>query len=148
MFEGLLKQVGAHCQTAAAGAKKKSHKMNPIPMGTSGQSSSATMVREEVVEILNLPEFDSKNDAANSSLDHHDKELNGNVKSQLHSSILAIAKTDRSNTFHNFEHASHVVTATMKLSHRVEPLFCLRVANPNDGDTGGDGQQESHKNRL
>jgi hypothetical protein len=118
MFEQLLQQVVLHHQATTSNgyAKKTLQKTNPTISSTSSQSSTS-MVRDEVVEILNLPEFDSKR-AAVSSLDH-DLELSPSVKSQLHSFIWAIARTYRQNPFHNFEHASHVAMATKKLLQRV-----------------------------
>jgi hypothetical protein len=56
--------------------------------------------------------------------------LQEEVVTQLNEFIMLISLLYRSNTFHNLEHASHVVMSTMKLPDRI--LFQQQVATKAD----------------
>jgi 3'5'-cyclic nucleotide phosphodiesterase/Adenylate and Guanylate cyclase catalytic domain len=71
----------------------------------------------EISEFLEIPKADilisDDLDVSQSVL------LCENVEAELRDFIIAIAYSYRSNPFHNFEHASHVVMSTMKLLDRI-----------------------------
>ena len=69
---------------------------------------------EEVREIIELPEFDGK--AAKNQLDPSSVEIPKKVEEELRQLVSGIAAMYRSNPFHNFDHASHVVMSVIKVS--------------------------------
>jgi hypothetical protein len=72
---------------------------------------------EEVVEIVALPSFDAE--AARNQEDPELIELGENVTEQLREYVAIISAMYQENPFHNFEHASHVITSTAKLLSRI-----------------------------
>ena len=72
-------------------------------------------ILDEVVEVINLPKFDSRVGA----LDSNPKNLDEAVQIQLREYVQTVAAMYRENPFHNFEHASHVTMSTVKLLSRI-----------------------------
>jgi 3'5'-cyclic nucleotide phosphodiesterase len=104
MFTAMLQEI----------VKARPPNMNPL----GGESYDLRIVspREEVTETIALP--------ANESIDSlpvvdDEVSLDPNVKAEVQLFISAIASMYRPNSFHNFDHACHVVMATKKLLSRV-----------------------------
>ena len=72
-------------------------------------------VRDEITESISMPDCETVIHD-----DVQDVELSTEVVLQLRSFITAIAHGYQTNAFHNFEHASHVTMATMKLLQRIQ----------------------------
>jgi hypothetical protein len=77
----------------------------------------ANRVIEEVEEIVTLPAFDAK--ASMNLKDPDLVDLGENVTAQLREYVELISAMYQDNPFHNFEHASHVITSTVKLLSRI-----------------------------
>ena len=90
-------------------------------------TSGMGMPLDEVKEIITLPAFDRKATKRQREVD--DVEIPTHVVSQLRDYISCIARLYRQNEFHNFDHASHVVTAVVKMMGRI-------VAPDIDNDEG------------
>jgi len=73
-------------------------------------------VLEEVKEVITLPNFDG---AILSIQDPDSVELPEDVVQQLHDYVTKICMMYRNNSFHNFEHASHVSMSVSKLLSRI-----------------------------
>jgi len=71
---------------------------------------------EEVKEIIYLPDFDDKNDAVEQT---NGASLSPTVIVELREYITCISKMYHDNSFHNFDHASHVVMSVTKLMSRI-----------------------------
>ncbi|CAB9511970.1 Receptor-type guanylate cyclase gcy [Seminavis robusta] len=81
------------------------------------QLRAGKMVSDEVVEVITLPKF---NAAAAGSSEGSNVELKDEVLNQLRELVTAIAKSYKDkNSFHNFEHASHVTMSVSKLLSRI-----------------------------
>lgn len=76
---------------------------------------SATNPRSEVTDVITLPLFVSKARRSEPS----DVDLSPEVLFQLRDFITSVAYMYRENSFHNFEHASHVAFSVMKLLQQV-----------------------------
>jgi class 3 adenylate cyclase/ferritin-like metal-binding protein YciE len=76
-----------------------------------------TLAIEEVEEVVALPGFDAE--AAKNPVDPELIELGENVTAQLREYVAVISAMYQDNPFHNFEHASHVITSTAKLLSRI-----------------------------
>ena len=70
---------------------------------------------EEVVEVIELPKFDS----AKHGEDVNNAEVSAEVLSELSNYVEIIASMYRNNPFHNFDHASHVTQSTTKLLSKI-----------------------------
>jgi len=80
--------------------------------------SNPKLPRDEIVEIIDLPEFP----VDTMPVDEEDVELNDQLLAELHDYVLAIAQAyPLSNPFHTFEHASHVTMSCCKLLSRMVP---------------------------
>jgi 3'5'-cyclic nucleotide phosphodiesterase/Adenylate and Guanylate cyclase catalytic domain len=97
--------------------------------GTSASTNMDAPIREKVVEveghpideiseILEIPRLMRKH-SVDHNVENHDLKLNDMVETQLRDFIRTVAHLYKSNPFHNFEHASHVVMSTMKLLDRI-----------------------------
>ena len=75
------------------------------------------MALDEVVEIVELPKFDAK--TQRSQPDPNTMEISSQVIQQLREFVENIACMYRQNSFHNFEHASHVTMSVSKLLSRI-----------------------------
>jgi class 3 adenylate cyclase len=74
-------------------------------------------ILDEVAETVQLPPFDES--TATHPLDAETKSLDKDVLKQLHEFVSNIAAMYRNNSFHNFEHASHVLMSVAKLLSRI-----------------------------
>jgi class 3 adenylate cyclase len=86
---------------------------------------------DEVVEIIELPEFDEK-------VSHHEVdlrliEIEDVVLEQLNDYIETITSLYRENHFHNFEHASHVTMSVSKLLSRIVAPDAILLQQENEG---------------
>ena len=78
--------------------------------------NEGSMPLDEVKEIIILPAFDRK--ASMKQKDPDGVTILEPVLGQLKLFVTTIASMYRENPFHNFRHASHVVTAVTKFMHR------------------------------
>lgn len=81
-----------------------------------GNTTNVTPL-SEVVEVINLPEFDVA--AYHSSTDAKHITLSPSVVTQLRRYVTILASKYRDNPFHNFDHASHVAMSVSKLLTRI-----------------------------
>ena len=72
---------------------------------------------DEVQEIITLPEFE--NTAYQQINDIGDVVISPVVLEQLKAYVMWVASMYKSNPFHNFDHASHVVMSVIKLMSRI-----------------------------
>ena len=72
-------------------------------------------VLDEVVEVVNLPKFDSRTGQINPDTVPMDPD----VEIQLREYVQTVAAMYRENPFHNYEHASHVTMSAVKLLSRI-----------------------------
>jgi hypothetical protein len=106
----ILKQIVARRNTS-------SRNKGPTPDESLFLESQGKGLLDEVKEIITLPQFDAK--AARQQKNPNDIQLNPSVVSQLNDFVSRIAGMYNSNTFHNFEHASHVTMSVVKLLSRI-----------------------------
>jgi hypothetical protein len=91
-------------------------------------------VRSEAVSCVPLPEFQP---ATLTAHDPVEVELDADVVKQIRLYITEIAQFyPNTNAFHNFEHASHVVMATIKLLQRVAMRDVNTKKDTNDDHVG------------
>ncbi|CAB9518386.1 affinity cAMP-specific and IBMX-insensitive 3',5'-cyclic phosphodiesterase [Seminavis robusta] len=82
-----------------------------------GSANSGTLL-DEVKEVLNLPKFDPK--VYTNHVDPESIQLSDEVKAQMISYVTDIAGMySESNSFHCFDHASHVMMSVIKLMSRI-----------------------------
>jgi 3'5'-cyclic nucleotide phosphodiesterase len=72
---------------------------------------------DEVKEVITLPKFDHR--AARQQESAESIVLGYEVLDQLHDFVRTISSLYRENSFHNFEHASHVTMSVVKLLSRI-----------------------------
>ena len=75
------------------------------------------IVIDEVLEVIELPPFDSA--AHHTTIDPDSIELDPIVIDELRNFVVAIASSYLPNSFHNFEHCSHVTMSVLKLLGRI-----------------------------
>jgi 3'5'-cyclic nucleotide phosphodiesterase/Adenylate and Guanylate cyclase catalytic domain len=76
-----------------------------------------TMVLDEVKEVITLPAFDANDETVET--EEVPVDLGPAVSEQLYSYLMTIALLYRENSFHCFEHATHVTMSVVKLLSRV-----------------------------
>lgn len=81
------------------------------------QQGTSSMPLDEVVEVIELPEFDVAAYHANTDAKHI--KLDPSVESQLRKFVALMATAYQDNPFHNFDHASHVAMSVSKLLSRI-----------------------------
>jgi len=130
LFSGLLKNIIVHRPTHMQRARK-----SYVYLNNKTENKNA-MVRDEVVEIIQLPEFNPNAPLLHgASIDGTKKALlSDEVMSQLRCYITKIALMYNDNAFHNFEHACQVTMATKKIFNR--------VVAPDDIET--EGKEDLH----
>lgn len=110
----ILKKIhakrSAHNGLERSSTASQSIKKLEDTMGKSG------ICLEEVVEIVALPTFDS---AAYRTPKSSKIKLDEKVVAQLNQFVEMVAGMYRHNSFHNFDHASHVMQSTSKLLSRI-----------------------------
>jgi len=77
--------------------------------------SQKYMVKEQIKEIIDLPEYDPRAP----ELDPESIELGSEVEEQLRRYVCLVSDLYEENPFHNFEHASHVTMSTSKMLARI-----------------------------
>jgi hypothetical protein len=80
-------------------------------------NNDGRIVIDEVKEVIKLPEFDAA--ALRNQVDPESVQLDMNVLSELRDFVVAIASSYQNNSFHNFEHCSHVTMSVVKLLGRI-----------------------------
>ena len=99
------------------GRVRSSKVMQSLPSVSEPENENATMVLDEVKEIIHLPAFDA---VVNENQEDPDKIiLSEEVTDKLLKYIGTISEMYRDNPFHNFEHASHVTMSVVKLLSRI-----------------------------
>jgi hypothetical protein len=96
-----------------------------------------TIVLEEVVEAIELPDFDAN--AVTASIDPDQVSLSPAAISQLRDYVAMIASMYPSNAFHNFKHATHTVMAASKLLSRIVVPNCMDVKVATERHISTDG---------
>lgn len=116
LFAGLIRKIVARRRAQKRTLKLKE---NTVKIGDEISISSVNhgMVLDEVVEIIELPAFDSKVVAEQE--DPHSIKLDIEVMVELREYICSISNKYQDNAFHNFEHASHVTMSVAKLLSRI-----------------------------
>ena len=107
----LIQQIVAHREARSA------FEMDHFEHLSASSSNKPGTVIDEVKEIIELPNFNAKffkNHESTSTI-----ELGELVEQQLHAFLRSIASMYRDNSFHNFEHASHVMMSVNKLLSRI-----------------------------
>jgi 3'5'-cyclic nucleotide phosphodiesterase len=104
LFAGLLCDIASHRNT-----HRTKHKSQvPIDLGPHENP------RNEIVECIVLP-----NECRDHTVQSTDVQISAGVLMQLRSFITSVAGMYIANSFHNFEHAAHVVMSTKKLFDRI-----------------------------
>ena len=111
---GLLRQIVARRSVSATSLQEKRAQRNKSIVLADGIGKSPI---DEVQEIITLPEFDSRFN--HQIVDVADIEISSVVVEQLKSYVSWVASMYKSNPFHNFDHASHVVMSVIKLMSRI-----------------------------
>lgn len=97
---------------ACRGETTTRHAPAPVIFGKEG-----TTIIDEVQEIIALPEFDAS--SGKKQMDPDSIELDAQVYAELKAYVTAIAQSYRRNSFHSFDHASHVLMSVSKLLNRI-----------------------------
>lgn len=119
ILSGVLKQIMARRQSL--GEVKQSRRESKQLRKKGGN------ILEEVKDVLALPQFDVE--SITNSVDPKSIKLSEKVTSQLLDVVARIASSYQANSFHSFEHASHVTMSVTKL--------LSRIVSPNDVKTEG-----------
>jgi hypothetical protein len=90
-------------------------------------------VIDEVLEIIELPKFDSA--AARNQIDTNTIDLDPVVFRQMEDYTTTISTLYRENPYHNFEHASHIAMSVGKLLSRIIAPDFIEL-NDTDSDSG------------
>jgi len=116
LFAGLIRKIVAR-RRAQKQTWKSKEKVVKIGDEIRISSNTAGMVLDEVVEIIELPAFDPEVVALQE--DHLHVDLGIPVMVELRDYIYTISQRYKKNSFHNFEHASHVTMSVAKLLSRI-----------------------------
>ena len=108
---GYLKRI-----EAARRSQQSSVLPNAVGGNTLGKKPQGTVL-DEVQDVITLPSFANLGD--HSKVEAEGIVLADTVVNQAEGFLTAVASLYRSNPFHNFEHASHVTMAVVKLLSRV-----------------------------
>ena len=119
MLQDLLKSVVSHRR-----AKQKTttpSSAGPVNMADlRANHNGSKMVRDEVLDSIPIPTYeDQKTKRRGKIIDTQPVELDPAVLEQLHKYVVAIEAGYPPNSFHCFEHASHVAMSAKKLLQRV-----------------------------
>jgi 3'5'-cyclic nucleotide phosphodiesterase/Adenylate and Guanylate cyclase catalytic domain len=91
------------------------------------EKAKATMVLEEIAEVIELPKFSSK--VAQVVAQAEEEPVPPVVVNQLCNFVSSLAGLYHDNPFHNFEHASHVTMSVVKLLSRIVAPADLDMAD-------------------
>lgn len=114
IFQIQLKRVIAQRKAKQAYRKRASPRFAENP---GSGIKKGEMVLDEVVEAFVMPEFVTKQ--LTIQIDPDSIELDPKIVLQLRGFINAVCMLYKDNSFHNFEHASHVTMSAIKLLNRV-----------------------------
>ena len=120
----LIRQIVAHREARGMLAKSSDHRDETLAIGSHPL--------DDVKEIISLPEFDTKTARRKRTPDQI--EIPAEVVSQLRYFVACIASMYRNNSFHNFEHASHVTMSVLKLLSRIVAPTELEIENDGEGN--------------
>ncbi len=81
------------------------------------EAPPGTICLDEVQDFISMPEFNAE--VAEAALDAQLVNIPKEITSQLREYVTLIARSYRSNPFHNFEHACHVTMSVSKLLRRI-----------------------------
>jgi class 3 adenylate cyclase len=112
----LLKQVVAH-RNAVSAVRSDVTMVASEPKSSDSMCQASTLPLDEVQEIIALPEFDRS--VSRKRQDPDTVVISPAVMEQLKMFVTWIASMYRSNPFHNFDHASHVLMSVIKLMSRI-----------------------------
>eukprot|EP00934_Nitzschia_sp_Nitz4_P008104 Nitzschia sp. Nitz4//scaffold169_size48518//40260//43927//NITZ4_007080-RA/size48518-processed-gene-0.83-mRNA-1//1//CDS//3329538412//8094//frame0 len=124
----LLREILARRQS---GAPESSLECAPL----SNQSDHSKTVFEQVCERIEMAEFDPE--WYIKWTDSDDVDLDEEVSQQLHDFVVSVAALYNENSFHCFDHASHVGMSTAKLLSRIvkpEEILTSNERPDNDED--------------
>jgi hypothetical protein len=125
----LLKQVVAHRQTLSM-SKSNSIIAASECLHMESLTERNVLPLEEVQEMITLPKFDRL--ASRKKTDPEMIDIPEAVMRQLKMYVTWIASMYRTNPFHNFDHASHVLMSVVKLMSRiVAPTDILEMNDSN-----------------
>ncbi|CAJ1939564.1 unnamed protein product [Cylindrotheca closterium] len=133
VFTDILKQIVAR-RNAYAAAKKDSNDLSAVDLRVvEDMKKDDLKPLHDVRETIWLPEFDQT--VEDSQEDAHTIDIPTSVSTELRDFISTIASLYRSNSFHNFEHASHVTMSVIKLLSRIKaPTDFEMMENENESD--------------
>ena len=106
-----IRGIVAHRETRKSKGGNKFEE--PLP---SHRSKNRTPL-DEVVDIIKMPQFDSK--AADAKADMYTIKVPENVSRLIREYVSIISAAYRKNPFHNFEHACHVTMCVSKFLKRI-----------------------------
>lgn len=129
-----LQKVVAMRHQESSSVRRKRRKNDAF---ASSKCQSGTPI-EELTDIIELPEFNSKNARQTAGL----WKMDAIVEAQLLDYVTKIASMYRNNPFHNFEHASHVTMSASKLMNRI------MVPEDVNYDQGAGDTQRKHIAKL
>lgn len=110
----ILKRMLRHIIASRGGGEASNEAAgDPVIFGEKNQT-----VLDEVQEIIELPDFDGKG-PNKKQVDPDFIELDAQVCAEMREYVTAIAQSYRSNAFHSFDHASHVLMSVSKLLNRI-----------------------------
>ena len=122
-----LKRIVAYRKTEQRSAGSNQGSKNPLNWRL--LPNHKTMVREELVDSIYFPKA-FQDASKNPSVTNH-FEVDPMVVSQLRDFIAMLASMyPKGDSFHNFEHASHVTQSVTKLFSRVLFYSAIRLDNP------------------
>uniref|UniRef100_A0A7S2YCQ1 PDEase domain-containing protein n=1 Tax=Entomoneis paludosa TaxID=265537 RepID=A0A7S2YCQ1_9STRA len=108
MLSTIIQKIAVQNMDITSGAARR----NDLSIHSDSEPSGTVL--DEVKEVIELPHF-----SGSPTQDWRSVELKPEVTEQLQDLISGIASMYQQNFFHNFEHASHVSMAVMKLTTRV-----------------------------
>ncbi|CAJ1935354.1 unnamed protein product [Cylindrotheca closterium] len=133
VFTDILKQIVAR-RNAYVAAKKDSADLSAVDLRVvEDMKKDDFKPLHDVRETIWLPEFNQT--VEDSQEDAHTIDIPTSVSTQLRDFISTIASLYRSNSFHNFKHASHVTMSVIKLLSRIKaPTDFEMMENENESD--------------
>jgi class 3 adenylate cyclase len=117
LLSQLLKQIIARKDCMKKASRSMRKRASGPSTSTANLHFQSGTVLDEVKEIIELPVFDNTSSHIQSDIDKIT--LDPVVIEQMHRFVTAISIMYRDNSFHNFEHASHVTMSVSKLMARI-----------------------------
>lgn len=113
----LLREITARREASVEERRESTANVSRLRNLEQGDIHKRDTILDEVEEIVNLPKFNTS--ALKVQRDPEMVDLGEDVFNQLRDYVATIAAMYRDNSFHNFEHASHVAMSTVKLLSRI-----------------------------